>query len=195
MLVLHFSPIATFDALGPSFLSPLCALFFHLCRFPSEPPLCLSAAVSLPHFLSLPSPWFVEVKLLAAWESVSYKLATPTVRVCSGWSKPQVPPNPPIPPPPFLPFTASIWRVRGEFGSLRKSRRSPRNFDCLGGLYMCLRDGRVVGWTSSSYGPMCLYCRQSDWSFCGYSTAGSTPAVSVPFPSYKFPSPLSFRLD
>lgn len=73
VLLLHFSPLATFDALGPSFLSPLCALFFHLCCFPSEPPLCLSAAVPLPRSLSLSSPWFVEVKLLAAWESVPYK--------------------------------------------------------------------------------------------------------------------------
>lgn len=28
VLLLHFSPLATFDALGPSFLSLLCALFF-----------------------------------------------------------------------------------------------------------------------------------------------------------------------
>lgn len=30
VLLLHFSPIATFDALGPSILRPLCELFFFL---------------------------------------------------------------------------------------------------------------------------------------------------------------------
>lgn len=102
VLCLHFSPLATFDALGPSFLSLLCVLFFHLCRFPSEPPLCLSAAVPLPHSLCLPSPWFVEVELLSAWELVPYKLPTPTVRSVQAGQTPR----PPL--PPFLSFTASI---------------------------------------------------------------------------------------
>lgn len=91
MLLLHFSPLATFDALGPSFLSLLCALFSSL-SFPFQPPLHLSAAVPLPHSLSLPSPWFVEVKLLAAWESVPYKLHTPTVRSVQAGQTPTLPP-------------------------------------------------------------------------------------------------------
>ena len=89
--LLHFSPLATFDALGPSFLSPLCVCalsFFFLSFFFSisvvSPPSPLSVFLPLSLFLtfslSLPSPRFVEVKLLAAWESVPYKLPTPTVR-------------------------------------------------------------------------------------------------------------------
>lgn len=119
---------------GPSFF-PRCVLFFHL-SFPSAPPLHLFL-LSLFLSLSLHSPVFVEVTLLAAWESVPYKLPTPAVRSVKAacpHSPALLPPNPPV--PPFLPFSASIWCVHSEFGCSGRRRRSPGSFDCLGGLGM-----------------------------------------------------------
>lgn len=61
---------------------------------------------------------------------------------------------------------------------------------------MCLKDGRVVGWTSSSYMDQCTFIAGSQ---IGHSVA--TPRLAPPlrsqspFPSYKFSSALSFRLD
>lgn len=70
VLLLHFSPLATFDALGPQlFPSVVCVFFFsQSLSFPSHPPfLSFYCSSSLS---ALPSPWSVEVELLAAWEPV-----------------------------------------------------------------------------------------------------------------------------
>lgn len=110
------------------------------------------------------------------------QVAHPHCEVCSGWSNPMIPPTPPLQPhhhfsPSLRLFDVSAVNLDhcGRVGGALEA--------CLGGLCMCLKDGRVVGRTSSSScGPMHLYCRQSDWSFCGYHTAGSAPAVSVSLP-------------
>lgn len=92
---------------GPAFF-PCCVLFFffvHLSSFPLSP---LSVFLLLPLFLTLPShahtptPQFVEVKLLAAWELVPYKSPTPTVKsVQAGQTQRPFP-------LPFPPFSASV---------------------------------------------------------------------------------------
>lgn len=157
MLLLHFWPLATFDALGPSFLSLLCALFFFfISGVPLRAPsLSFCCCPSSSHSVSsLPSVCGSEAAVCMGIGPI--QVAHPHCEVCSGWSNPKTPPPTP-PPPPFLPFTASIWCVRSEFGSLGKSRRSSRSFDCLGGISVCLKDERVVGRTSfSSYGPIPL---------------------------------------
>jgi len=106
--------------------------------------------------------------------------------------KPQVPPLP-LPPPSNQPTTISplhcLYLMCPQWIWRRRRRRSPGGSDCLGGLSMCLRDGRVVGRTSSSsYGPMHLYCRPSDWSLCGHSVRWLRPRrLSFPSPSSRFP--------
>lgn len=152
-LLLHFSPLATFDALGPSFLSPLCALFslffFHLCHFPSEPP--------TPH---PPSPSFCLPMLqlffppLGLWMwrlhgkrfHPSYPRPHPPsphptpLRICS--SCPTAPRHDHFSPSLRL-FDVSAAKV----GLLRKSRRrSPGGFDCSGGLCMGSEDGPDQRW-------------------------------------------------
>lgn len=57
MLLLHFSPLATFDALGPQLFPSVVCVFFlffflNLCHSPLTLPSCLSTA--LPHSLLFP---------------------------------------------------------------------------------------------------------------------------------------------
>ena len=152
--LLHFSPLATFDALGPQLSLPVVCVrslflffpvFFPSLSFPLRAPSlsfcrCPSSSLSLCLFPPL-GLWKWSCWLHG---NRSHTSCPPPLWGLFRLVRPRALPPPP-PPPPFLPFTASIWCVRSEFGSSGRSRRSRRSFDCLGGLSVCLKDGSSGG--------------------------------------------------
>lgn len=195
VLLLHFSPLATFDALGPCSLSPLCALFFfplffcvHLCRFPSEPPLCLSAAVPLPPQLVPPLGLWMRGCMGNASTRVTTTLPG-FVQAGQTLGTPTQPLHPQL--NHFSPSLRLFDVSATKLDHYRKVGGAPGSFDCSGRLCMGLKDGHVVGRTPSlpptPAGPMHLYGGQWDWPALWLLPGWLRPCcLSFPFPSSGF---------
>lgn len=171
----------------PHSLRLLCAVFSHLRRLPSEPPLCLSATVPL----SLPSLWLVEAEAAGCMGIAPIQVAHPHSEVCLGWSNPRTAPPPSPPKLHHHHFSPSLglFDVGGEFGSLLKRRRSPGSFDCLAGKMGALWAGRLPLPTDR-----CTFIAASPIGRPAAPPQLAPPPLSqFPVPSYKFPLAFVFQ--